>query len=727
MGLAILTAAVSLGASYAMKYANPWTSWVATLAALLLIIAGFPWLTVPGIFVLFALAGPPKEQPQALKKSGGSVPWWTSLISGALLIFSWGLLMQQGENLGLQATTLRPWLWLIWFCGSLADITVHELGHTLAAWAVGFRIRSICIGPLLIWNHPEKGRRFEWQWKRLFVPSGYVGCIPSSEHGVRWNMVFIVVCGPLISIITGLGLFSMLLAAPGSAWKSYWEVLATLTVIFVVDSLANLIPAGELDGARLWHLILWSDQGKSYVAALRSGKFHGDATAKRNAGNLEGEVELLGRALQEAVDGGERRPERMAVHHTSLGFALLRVKRWPEAEIHLKKSLEYLGSGDFDPILEANARMGLQNLYHYMQRAGESERSYEASLAAFMRALNRPEHRKEAHSIRGAIGRMHVDHGRLEVALDGFDSALRDCPSDAAHDHDRAVLFRSRAECLFLMGLPERGLEDVARAAIIQRTALSRDPETARPLQELAAAGNTVWKSGQWQPAVDLLRESVAGVESRGLRSLAASHRLTLSMMLRKAGRLQEAESALPREEDVPMSKRESLFLARGEIALLDARPAEAIRHFEAALRVAKKTAYPRADHIAAIECALAEAYLDADRDYDAEALATTAGAVLCDLENPEQCRSLLVLACLYWKRGQDGGALWRQALEVMRTAPLIEPATRARWFQQTAAKLTQIGHPAEAGEARCAAARDWDRLGFTPERASADTVLAAR
>jgi Zn-dependent protease len=272
MAPAISMAVVSIGAGYAMTYAKPWVPWPATIASLLLIIAGFPWLTVPGIFVLFTLAGPPKEQPQVHKKSGGAAPWWISPISGALLIFGWGFMLRQGESLGLAATAFRPWILLIWFCGSRADITVHELGHTLAAWAVGFRVRSICIGPLVMWNHPDKGRLFEWQWRRLFVQSGYVGCIPRSEDRVRWNMIFIVLCGPLISLIAGLGFFSMLLAAPGSPWEQYWEVLGTLALIFVVDSLVNLVPAGELDGARLLQLVTRSEKGKSYLAALRSGK-----------------------------------------------------------------------------------------------------------------------------------------------------------------------------------------------------------------------------------------------------------------------------------------------------------------------------------------------------------------------------------------------------------------------------------------------------------------------
>ena len=60
--------------------------------------------------------------------------------------------------------------------------------------------------------------------------------------------------------------------APGSPWEQYWEVLGTLALIFVVDSLVNLVPAGELDGARLLQLVTRSEKGKSYLAALRSGK-----------------------------------------------------------------------------------------------------------------------------------------------------------------------------------------------------------------------------------------------------------------------------------------------------------------------------------------------------------------------------------------------------------------------------------------------------------------------
>jgi hypothetical protein len=96
--------------------------------------------------------------------------------------------------------------------------------------------------------------------------------------------------------------------------------------------------------------------------------------------------------------------------------------------------------------------------------------------------------------------------------------------------------------------------------------------------------------------------------------------------------------------------------------------------------------------------------------------LATTAGAVLREAQHPEECRSLLTLARLLWKRGEDGASLWRRSLDVLRTAPLIEPATRARWLAKVEVKLDRDGRSAEATEARSVTAADWKRLGFALE-----------
>jgi len=333
-------------------------------------------------------------------------------------------------------------------------------------------------------------------------------------------------------------------------------------------------------------------------------------------------------------------------------------------------------------------------------------------VAAFRKVLDRRLPRHVACSVRGAVGRMHVDQNHLDAGLDELERALEGCPSGLAHQLDRAILLRSRAECLFLLGMPERGLDDTAQAAKIFRGALGRDQEAVRVLGELAALGAVVWKSGRWQPAAKLVQEAAEGFETRELAVRAAGQRLLLAMILRKAGRLDEAEAALPREEDVPAAKREAWLHGRGEIALLTGRTEPAIRDFTEALRLITEAGHPRPAHIAELECALAEAYLEADRDQEAEALATSAGAILRAAENVEECRSLITLARLHWKGLGDGAPLWRRALEIMQTAPLVEPATRARWLEQVADKFTRAGRRVEAEEARNAAAEDWNRLG---------------
>jgi hypothetical protein len=68
---------------------------------------------------------------------------------------------------------------------------------------------------------------------------------------------------------------------------------------------------------------------------------------------------------------------------------------------------------------------------------------------------------------------------------------------------------------------------------------------------------------------------------------------------------------------------------------------------------------------------------------------------------HPEECRSLLTLAHLLWKRGEDGASLGRRCLDVLRMAPLIEPATRVRWLAKVEVNLDCDCRSAEAIEAR--------------------------
>jgi hypothetical protein len=55
----------------------------------------------------------------------------------------------EARSLGLPAVNLGGGFWQVLFIGEFVVICIHEGGHASAAWAVGFRFQSICIGPLI--------------------------------------------------------------------------------------------------------------------------------------------------------------------------------------------------------------------------------------------------------------------------------------------------------------------------------------------------------------------------------------------------------------------------------------------------------------------------------------------------------------------------------------------------------------------------------------------------
>src|SRR5215472_11650052 len=76
-------------------------------------------------------------------------------------------------------------LLLVWDAGWIVDMTVHEFGHTLVAWALGFRFVALNIGPFTIvkdqWGH----RHVRFEWKRVMSLEGYAAAVPVSEKHIR--------------------------------------------------------------------------------------------------------------------------------------------------------------------------------------------------------------------------------------------------------------------------------------------------------------------------------------------------------------------------------------------------------------------------------------------------------------------------------------------------------------------------------------------------------------
>jgi hypothetical protein len=98
------------------------------------------------------------------------------------------------------AVRVGDWRILIAFPAAwLVATAVHELGHAIAAWSVGWRVHQIAVWPFVLRWRPLK----LCYAPRLSVDaSGYMLGLPKSESRIRrWRSIVVSAAGPLASIL----------------------------------------------------------------------------------------------------------------------------------------------------------------------------------------------------------------------------------------------------------------------------------------------------------------------------------------------------------------------------------------------------------------------------------------------------------------------------------------------------------------------------------------------
>lgn len=122
-----------------------------------------------------------------------------------------------------------------------AAVTIHELGHVLAGTLVGYRLRQLRIGPVLL------QRPFSLSVAARGWFGGHALMSPDSSGRVAWKEVVLALGGPVANLMTAFALLAM----PGMLplFGGY------LLVFSLVHGLAPMIPArtgtGFTDGTRV--------------------------------------------------------------------------------------------------------------------------------------------------------------------------------------------------------------------------------------------------------------------------------------------------------------------------------------------------------------------------------------------------------------------------------------------------------------------------------------------
>ena len=201
--------------------------------------------------------------PRTRKKNLGG------LVAGFAVGSAFGLVMIVGEWAG---GDLYPGEGLLIFITALAlQITVHEFGHLLAGWALGFRFSSISVGPVsLRLQHGLLKIRVRREMRAL----GHVAMHVCGVRRLRRRMLIYISSGfaaNLLSVAPALFLAnraSPTLHSRGLAFAAEFVVISM--ILFAV----NALPLGSrssTDGSRIAMLLRSRERTRRWISIIAVG------------------------------------------------------------------------------------------------------------------------------------------------------------------------------------------------------------------------------------------------------------------------------------------------------------------------------------------------------------------------------------------------------------------------------------------------------------------------
>jgi hypothetical protein len=85
-------------------------------------------------------------------------------------------------------------------------VLIHEVGHLVGGWLVGFRFNYIRIGALTI----ERSGKITWHWTWHDLASGAAHAVPVLNTALRWRFCVYFVAGPTANLITAFCAFKIM-------------------------------------------------------------------------------------------------------------------------------------------------------------------------------------------------------------------------------------------------------------------------------------------------------------------------------------------------------------------------------------------------------------------------------------------------------------------------------------------------------------------------------------
>ena len=691
------TALLCWTTAHALKRDKRWARPVGFVTSALLL-CGFPWLSVAGaigIWVLSASSSRPAPAApgkpttdfwNAKRKSKAQPVVLTILWFAAFAVQGWFALY--AHRAGLPAWN-PGWTWWLWFSlFILVHTSLHECGHALLAWAAGFKLQIISIGPFTFWRDHSRFQ-FRFDLGRLFESGGYMGAVPVSDQNLRANEIAVIAAGPATNALTCLVLLAVFFSLPGTAWQNLWWVASFNASIAGLLAVGNLIPLGYCDGTMLLHLVGWTPAGRLLLDRKRVMQMGQEADDCHGQADFDKEIELKENMLQRSLAFGQDNAFMIAACHQGLGTAYAVVDDWPAAEFHYQKCLEYQAEVFGNPALAANAWSGLFRAAVHRHHIAAAGPAYAALVAILEKQKTAGVDLTGPAVTFAMLAQAHQHNGDFDAALVEIDQALKSVPGGPRGLSLRAHLLRSKAVCHLQLGEIENGL-DAARAA----AALFRSPgiSAARrnlAWEDIADLGEDLSCTDESNLSIELLREGIAHLESGGASSVSARYRIKLAAILRQRGWGEDARAELPAEPALAPSARRAFLRERAELHLVSHRPDLAMADGRELVALWRAHRCAPAPEIASAEALLAKACLAAGNPAEAEALARGACDLLRAWQHPDAADCLVTLALLHAaSTGEADASRIAEAFGLIDTAVLLPRAGKARLKEIETARI---------------------------------------
>jgi len=674
-----------------------WGRWTAMAASILNLLVFIP-MGIGGIIV-FSKPDPLEEKPEAKSAPEASTKVepvshvFVMVASLAIVVYMSGLVRKFAAAQGLPVEDDGR-LGLVWILvGQLVFTIFHELGHLVAAWAVGFQFHEINVGPFTLTQRAGGSWGFKFNYEGILTSGGYLQAVPRSEKDLRMNFVLVVIAGPAVSLITAMIGFLTLVSLHGTPYAEYWKWAAFVTSICTADFLANLLPLGSADGALLLHTALGTKRGKGILAGLKAAMLNN--RIDRTEGLIDpAEILQVRRQALEHLEKNSEAPElAVAVQRIEFAAAALRNGRIEEAETALHETGKKL-----------EAIQGVPNLvwFRFWQECYETAtagRKYSFAADARERAL---QYGDKLHGdkldwdtlvpVRVGCARLLMSDGDYLAAILVVQETRAACPSRRAVTAFAVELLAVEGECELRLGRQDSA-KTLNQAAIELAQALP-DGQLGLALELLAHAAVRLSAAGDYSFAQPFFEAAVSGIESSAAGSVSAGYRTAWAEALYENGDLEGSKAVLSQLDSSVMGASADIDNLRAQLLLAEDRPADAVKALNSILSAPAEELDEHRQLILARSRALrAWAHYRSGASEDAMTDARKACDVLMPSDHPDSAPALLTLAMAVESENRDlAEAYLQESSRLICESTLLLPVAKASRLTDLARNVVQAG-----------------------------------